>query len=265
MPLLYNFSNPTPTPPSVANLKSFPSAGFYLMKSNYLKLLTAGLLALFGGINPLLAEPASIRFRALAWNGEIDGIFYAHKGKAQEIVASDNIRSPFYPAAATPELVFFKEVIGAEGDPQREILGRVSTANLGSTILLLIAKNPNGSYSFSTAADDLSSFPQGSYRFMNASLTPLRVVAEAEQADLASGEIATLEPNIDPKTGGVLIRAITQSKPHKLLYSNRLAARAKQRTLVLAMDSGNPRRPVLVKRIMENSDLAAVSTRKDDE
>lgn len=205
------------------------------------------------------AQSSSIRFRTLSWQGDIKEIHYQHrKGEVKEIEACDYVRSLPYQATAGADLIFFKLEKNKEGENVRKEVGRIPAAKLVDDLLVLISLNREG-YHFTAMPEDARAFPPDSYRILNASNVPLAArVGSKVVKDIAPGTSCTLQADLSDGEKGVTVQiaqiAINTQKG-ELVYSNRLAVRSGQRTLIFAKASGNERRQIETKRIVESSNL----------
>lgn len=228
------------------------------MKSKYIAWLFACALTLCAAFN-LWAQPAvpkPFRFRTLAWDAPVDGLFYDAKGKSIPVAARNYARSDFYEADATYKVDFYRLVSGPDGKPVKQFVGDASVDGSGGLVLILFYKQPDGSYKINVSEDDTRQFPAGSYRFVNTSTSYLLVAAGNARGTLTPGKSIVLHSDPDQATHGVNIRLATAAGEEiKMVYSDVWLWSADARTIVYVSDTGNPYAPVDLKRISENARL----------
>jgi hypothetical protein len=228
------------------------------MKSKYIAWLIICFIAFCADKNLVAqtAAPAPFRFRTLAWDAPVDGLFYDAKGKSIPVTARNYARSNFYEADATNKLDFYRLVPGLDGKPTKQFVGDVSVDGSGGLVLILFFKRSDGSYKINVSEDDTKKFPAGSYRFVNTSSSYLLVAAGNARGTLIPGQSIVLHSDPDQATHGVNIRLATAAGEEiKMVYSDVWLWSADVRTIVYASDTGNQYAPVDLKRISENARL----------
>lgn len=216
-------------------------------------LLLAG--CMLGCVPRLYAQSASIHFRTLSWKGDVREI-HCQSGKAPhvEIEAKDYVRSLPYKASSDDDLVFFRIVKNAAGEETRKELGRIPAAKMADDLLVLIVPK-NAGYEFTPIREDADSFPPNSYRILNATQAPLAWKVGSETVkNIAPGTASTLKIDLSEKENGIAVQIAKieiNTQKGALVYSNRLAVRPGQRTLILAKESENENLPIETKRIVD--------------
>jgi hypothetical protein len=210
--------------------------------------------ALLGALILPLALPAqTVRFRTLAWSDPIEGLLYDQKGKAVEVAAYNHARSPFYQASADRPLVFYRLVPHPDAAPTKEIVAEATLPPDTRMALLLFFKGAGGEIRINVSPDDTTTFPSGSYRFVNLSDARLAVAIGATQAPLPPRESIVVKGAPEGPAGGVFVRMALLGETNLLIYSNKWLWSDHHRTLVFVSPTGNPNQPLELKRISENS------------
>lgn len=214
------------------------------------------LLACFLFSAPLFAVDApKITFRGLTTEGQLEGIYFTNaKGQPQEFRVNDYVRSDFYRAPGGATLEFYKLVPSeVEGEaPVQEVVGSVEWPLGGGPYLILVSRIGGKNY-FTGLQDDDSSFPMGSFRFMNASSHELLIYAGTKIVPLPPKEVRLIKPPLPEEGKGVLFQVYQPSVNKKLiLYSNVWPVTSDMRSMVFIFDQPNKNYPIVVKRIHEN-------------
>lgn len=228
------------------------------MKSNPIQhfLFAITCLVLLQGAGSLRAAESTIRFRTLSWQGDISGLYFQGVGgEGKELDAKDYVRSLPCHASANSDLVFFELEKNEAGETVRKEAGRIPAGHLQDDLLVIITPTPEG-YRFSSFPEDSTSFPPNTYRFLNASKSELAVRVGTKVERVAPGASATMKTELSPAESGVPVQIgkfEINTQGGVLVYSNRLAVREGQRTLIIATDSGNSNQPIQTKRIVEST------------
>lgn len=214
------------------------------------------LLVCFLLVAPLFAVDApKVTFRGLATEGQLEGIYFTNaKGEPQEFRVNDYVRSEFYRAPGGATLTFYKllppEVEGES--PIQEVVGSVEWPLGGGPYLILVSRSGGKNY-FTGLQDDDSSFPMGSFRFLNASSHELLIYAGPEVVSLPPNEVRLIKPPLPEEGKGVLFQVYKLAGNKELIvYSNVWPVTSDMRSMVFIFDQPNKNYPIVVKRIHEN-------------
>lgn len=198
----------------------------------------------------------SAKFRTLSWAGAIEDLYYDRDNKSVQIVAYDYARSPFYHTSAGQKLTFYRFKTAPDGTQVKESAAQVTLTPENRHVLLLFVRGPDGTLRVLTAPDDTSSFPAGSYRFVNMSKTPMSVALGSKPTprQLAPGQSLVL-PGQPERTGGVPVRVAALGEINQLFYSSKWLWNGDHRTLVFIAPTGNAAAPFELRRITENANF----------
>lgn len=201
------------------------------------------------------AASANVHFTALAESGSIEDIFYDSASDAGiELKARDFIRSEFYKAKRLEPLEIYRLVPPEANEVglQREVLATLAWPEGDGPFLLLIAQRGD-QYGFSIAPDGVSTFPFGSFRFVNASRQVVIVKVGDVVSRLEPQQSQILKPDLDSNPRGVTVQMAAQVGEPQIVYSSLWNGSEKMRTLAFIVNRDSARRPVGLKVLHENS------------
>lgn len=211
--------------------------------------LLAAVLVAFFSAPPLAAQQAEVAgksdrgFRTFGWKLGLDGLFYEANGKETPLAVYEFARSAFFDSPDNKIITVYRHITDGEGKVVREVVARADVSQAGNTPLVVFNEDPDnkGKYVCVAFADDLTSFPVGSYRFINLSAVALKAgVGERSVVVPAKGQaLIRAETDKNLPTRITTILAMINGKP-QLIYSNNWVLRPKQRTMVfISAVSGN--------------------------
>ncbi|MGB0373042.1 MAG: hypothetical protein ACPGN3_17055 [Opitutales bacterium] len=134
-------------------------------------------------------EESTVRFNAISLSGTIRGLHFINGQQQETISIYNDTRSAQISYKGDSILSFFREdpeLIDASGNSIRNIVGSVKLPPSGTYLLLFAAEDSKEeSYRISVTPDDVATFQQGAYRFIN--LAPFDIA-------LKLGDTTTLLP-----------------------------------------------------------------------
>lgn len=204
--------------------------------------ITRVVVSLVLGLTPLWAqsprEASGIRFRTFGWNLATDDLYYESKGQDTKVAIAELARSGFYEVAKEhKQIVFYRLVPGPMDKPLREEAATVNISGAGPWPLLIFIPNPDAPklYRVAAIADDLTTFPFPSCRFVNFTMVELYAKYGDQQVTLAAQGVARLDPHLKSTTENETRYAsvsMNTAEGPQVLYGSNWAARPTQRTLV---------------------------------
>ncbi len=214
-----------------------------------MKFALAILLALTNVVLSAAQEPESEGqrgFRTLGCRVSAEDLFYesaeklagaegaAAAGKPVKIF--DSARSDFHDRSGAARLVFFRQLVTADGKPTRKVVAEADLSKGGPMPLILFIPDPSRPEILRTLVlrDDARSFPNTTCRFLN--MTPISLGAslgkKSESIPPAGEAIIQTSLGEKSETRFATVTATADGKTHRL-YSNNWVMRPGMRTLVL--------------------------------
>lgn len=212
------------------------------------------LLCGFGQASAQTRELTPVEFRTLAWSGAIRELFYQINGEEYELEAVSAARSgEHYRAFAELPVEFYIKRQVPDVGIVNEKVGQVNFGNYGKLALLIIVQNPDDTYQFIATSDTYSDFPLGSFRFLNASEFPLAAALAEQRIMIQPGKFETLIPRSIGGSQVLSLKLGAMLDEPKLVYSSNWRSPKDERYLFIVTETGNERRPVKIKKIVERS------------
>ena len=222
----------------VSCVKIPPLAGRCFLKRVKAGLLILGLCCFL----PIQANAQKIvtgyQFRTFGWGVRMDDLYFARDGEDVKVKIYDGLRSPFLEFTEAETILFYRMEVDDEGVVIRTPVLTVPVAEAGKWPLLIFTPDEDveGGLRCKAIADDLESFPQGSFRFINLTAVKLGIAMGDEMMVMEPREMKTMvvEAGDDPNEATRFIRLVAETKSGPVrIYSNNWVVKPTQRTLVL--------------------------------
>ena len=165
------------------------------------------------------------KFRMISWSKPVSGLLFESGGKVVPVdLIVPNTRTKPYSFTSAGDLVFFSATTGPDGKEVRTPLLTVPYGQLDENILILVIGD-SSPYTARVLDESSSSFPPGSYRFVNFTKLSIKVALDKEVTSILPQSQAVVVPKA-LKVGGVFtLRIVNETSDvgagYHWIYSNR--------------------------------------------
>lgn len=197
---------------------------------------------------PALAKPA-LEFSCLVWEPlPVPAVFYLDGKSYRPLELSPGNRSNLYPLKESAALELYTRDVGAGGAESYKLVGK-SPLVAGTRRMLFVIDPAQQSAGLPLAIfgmdDALDSFPPGTFKFLNFSVSALQVKFGGQISPLPAGEIRVVKSNV-PKSGG-FVPFLVGDAHGKIIFETRLFCQPTGREIVFIGPPAKPAGPPRVK------------------
>lgn len=201
------------------------------------------------------------RFRTLGLGVAADDLFYELGGKDVAVTLTQDAPSGFYELPAGGNLAFYRLATNPDGGTARQPVASVKVAGAGLQFLVIVSVGGPGVLSAEVLADDLQTFPAGSYRFLNRTDAPLTCILAGTSSVIAAHSVELLKAKSGEGTRTVFLQVLAQKgKDRVVLYSNNWAWSPLIRTMIVAAPPVPPATTPSIRRIGESVEKLSPSS-----
>lgn len=224
---------------------------------NYLFPLLAILLSFipqtsFAQKAPKTPKVKNYFFTCATWNNlSSEEIFYRSGKSYFPVEFINGERSNSYPLNRSHPFELYAKSFDDKGDTTYNLLGKAKIPSDTRHILFIVEKasdSSDPSLKIFGINDDLSSFPRGSYGFLNFTNTPLNINYDSELANVKPGKISIIIPK--GAKGGFKPLYI-RNKRNDVIYSTRLYRQMNGREIAIILPSLDKRRPIKMRYLTQ--------------
>jgi hypothetical protein len=195
--------------------------------------------------------PAARHFRTLGLGGSEEPLYYSLKNKDVPVTITEDARSPFYELPEQEVLQFYKMTVVEGGSTVRTTVAEVNLTGAGALPLVIFSHDDvNPKLLCATVlADDLASFPIGSYRVINLSASSLRCIMAGSPNLVGPKEIKPLAFKPAPNSNSLFCQVFAAGPVP--IYANSWALKPSARVLVVVAPLGQQQASLSVRRIVD--------------